>query len=66
MNFLIKNSRKTHVLISLGILAYAFQADFTRCLDTTSKQESQGCVRFARKIYVMPAKIPELVLLKQQ
>ncbi len=39
-----------------------YQADFTRCLDTTSKQESQGFVRFARKNEAMPAKITELVI----
>ena len=51
------------------------QTDFTLCLDAKSKQKSQGCARFPRKSYVLPAKIPELpdfhrdrqsYLLKQQ
>ncbi|RIH63324.1 hypothetical protein D1164_20265 [Mariniphaga sediminis] len=36
-----------------------YQADFTLCLDANSKQKSQGCVRFTRKNYVLPAKITE-------
>jgi hypothetical protein len=44
-------------LISNCFLPY--QADFTLCLTTKSKQKSQGCVRFSRKNYVQSAKIPK-------
>ena len=52
-----------------------YQADFTLCLSTKSKQKTQGCGRFTRKSYVLSAEIPELpdfhrdrqsFLLKQQ
>jgi len=36
-----------------------YRADFTFCLETISKQKTQGCARFTRKSYVVPAKIPE-------
>ncbi|WP_321997160.1 hypothetical protein [Draconibacterium orientale] len=37
----------------------AYRADFTFCLETISKQKTQGCARLTRKSYTMPAKIPE-------
>jgi hypothetical protein len=36
-----------------------YRADFTFCLETISKQKTQGCARLTRKSYTMPAKIPE-------
>ena len=41
---------------------YLFQPDFTICHDTNSKHKSLGCVRFARKSYVLSAKSSELVV----
>jgi hypothetical protein len=35
------------------------QADFTLWFSPKSKQKTQGCVRFTRKNYVLPAKITE-------
>jgi len=36
-----------------------YRADSTLWLSPNSRQKTQGCARFARKSYMMPAKIPE-------
>ena len=56
----IKNSRFKHVRCLCFYYSMAYQPDFTICHDTNSKHKSLGCVRFARKTYVLPAKSSEL------
>jgi len=51
-----------NILEADRITILPYQADFTIWLDPNSKHKTQGCVHFPRKSYVLPAKIPELVV----
>ncbi len=67
LNYTLINSRSLNRLFEFVRFSYlylfeAYQPDFTICHDTNSKHKSLGCVRFARKSYVLSAKSSELVV----